>query len=365
MGRKHRTRVRSVVLAASGILAFSIQIAAAKPAAKEEPQGLWVGGSQYISEFQGKALKTSGDPRANLAFGNRTYTGPVSITFDPHNNLWIVYNASDHLPFSALELRRADLASLKSGTRVKPKVIALTDVFPDHLAFDASGDLWITSPASPVSKIIGLLPSQIKKSGTPSPTISIASSDFVPEAIHFDASDNLWAVQIQLPYKPSNSIQMGRYAPEDRAVSGPPSPGLIVNLPDFVFLVDFAFDSSGNLWLAGSNSVNDQLEMIPAAELAGTGIVSPKATVTITSSAFGILDFDSCLGGIDFDHSGNLWVSVAAYNNSCQGDAQLVDFTPSQLSAGGNLAPSVTIGQNAQKTNLFFPGPLRFGPTVP
>jgi len=358
-------------------LAFSIQIAAAKPAAKpkEEPQGLWVGGSQYISEFQGKALKRSGDPRANLAFRSSAYTGPVSITFDTHNNLWAIYYASDYNLGSVIELSRADLASLKSGNPVKPKVITpYPYIFPDQLAFDASGDLWIAASQDPVSEIIELLPSQIKKSGAPSPTISITSSDFAPGAIRFDASDNLWVVQFQIPYEPPNSIQMGRYAAGDRAISGPATPGLIVNLPDFVSVVDFAFDNSGNLWLAGSisptpywtSTINDTLEMISAADLTGTGEVSPAAAVTITSSAFGIPDSGGgCLGGIDFDRSGDLWVSVAANYPHCPADAQLVEFTPSQLSTGGNLTPSVTISQNAKGTNLFTPGPLRFGPTVP
>lgn len=376
MARNHRATIRSIVLAATGILALSIQIAAAKPAKKENPQGLWVGGAQYISEFQRKALKKSGDPRANLAFGSSTYTGPVSITFDTHNNLWAIYYPSDYLPFSVLELSRADLASLKSGNRVKPKIITPPGpIFPDRLAFDASGDLWITSPASPVSEIIELLPSQIKKRGGPSPTISITSSDFVPGAIRFDASDNLWVVQLQIPYEPSNSIQMGRYAAGDRAASGPATPGLIVNLPDLVSVVDFAFDNSGNLWLAGSTSlngtldstsINDTLEMISAADQTGTGEVSPAAAVTITSSAFGTPDSGGgCLGGIDFDRSGDLWVSVAANYPNCPADSQLVEFTPSQLSTGGNLTPSVTISQNAKATNLSLPGPLRFGPTVP
>jgi hypothetical protein len=365
MARKHRTAIRSIFLGAA-ILAFSIQIASAKPAAKATPQGLWAGGSQYISEFQGKALKNSGDPRANLTFRSNTHTGSVSIAFDPHGNLWILYPTSEDLPIPVIELSRADLALLKGGSSVKPKVIGLSYIFPEQIAFDASGDLWITAPESPVSKIIELIPSQLKKKGAPSPTISITASDFVPEAIRFDASDNLWVVQLQEPYEPSNSIQMGRYAAEDRATSGPATPGLILNLPDFVVVADFAFDKSGNLWLAGSTPVDDQLEMIAAGDLTGTGKVSPTAGVTITSSAFGLLDgFGSCLGGIDFDNSGDLWVSVGTGNPACQADTQLVEFTTSQLSAGGDLTPSVTIGQNAGKTNLLSPGPLRFGPTVP
>ena len=53
-----------------------------------------------------------------------------------------------------------------------------------------------------------------------------------------------------------------------------------------------------------------------------------------------------------------LWVG------ECQEVAQLVEFTPDQISAGGNLIPSVTINQNITETNLFVPGPIRFGPTI-
>ncbi len=363
MTRNHRTTIRSIVLAAAGILAWSIQIAAAKPAAKEKPQGLWVGGDRYFSEFQGKALKKSGDPRANLAFGSSLYGGPISIAFDPHDNLWVTFDTYDgNPPIPVVEISRADLAALKSGKRVKPKAITPV-IIPHALAFDASGDLWISAQA-PVEEIIELLPSQIKKSGAPSPTISITAPDFVPQAIRFDASDNLWVVQFQEPYEPSNSIQMGRYAPADRAVSGPATPSLTVNLPDGLAPVDLAFDSSGNLWLAGSSSHGDTLEMISTGDLTGTGEVSPTAAVTITASAFASLDGSgSCVGGIDFDRSGDLWVSVTPETADC--DTQVVEFTPSQLSTGGNLTPSVTISQNSSKTNLFFPGPLRFGPTVP
>ena len=81
----------------------------------------------------------------------------------------------------------------------------------------------------------------------------------------------------------------------------------------------------------------------------------------ITSSAFGS---GWCLGGLDFDHSGDLWVSVVGSNGGCEADAQLVEFTPSQLSTGGNLTPSITISPNSKNTNLASPGPIRFGPVT-
>ncbi len=149
--------------------------------------------------------------------------------------------------------------------------------------------------------------------------------------------------------------------------TGSANPSLIVNLPDLFFFVDLAFDSSGNLWIAGPGSDGDALEMISASNLTGTGEVSPPAAVTVTSSSFGTLvGSGSCLGGIDFDSSGNLWVSVGTDNGDCDGNTttQVISFTPAQLGTGGNLTPSVAISQNKRETNLFLPGPLRLGPAL-
>jgi hypothetical protein len=96
--------------------------------------------------------------------------------------------------------------------------------------------------------------------------------------------------------------------------------------------------------------------MFPAADLGAAGQISPLAAVTLTSPAFaGLEGTGSCLGGSDFDHSGDLWVCGTA-------TTQVVEFTPVQLTARGNLAPAVTISQNPTKTNLFLNGPLRLGP---
>jgi hypothetical protein len=366
MTRNRKATIGALVLAIAGTLAFSIQIAAAKT--KEKPQGLWVGGEKYFSEFQGRALTKDGTPRANLAFGSSAYFAPESIAFDGQENFWAVFQGiNDNLPSPALELTRADLAALKAGKLVKIKVlisrqgnssVPFTD--PESIGFDTAGDLWVIDGGQ---ALLELTAAQIKKSGGPTPTISITSSNGVPTKLRFDGSDNLWVVALQLPFNPSSPMQLWRFAPGDRTSSGPANPSLIVNLPDSISPADFAFDGAGNIWLAGYAVGGDLVEMLSASDLGGTGEISPAANVSITSSAFGS-SYD-CLGGIDFDRSGGLWVSVGA--GSCGNGAvpdQLVEFTPGQLSMGGDLTPSVTIGQNSGKTNLFIPGPLRFGPAV-
>ena len=140
-----------------------------------------------------------------------------------------------------------------------------------------------------------------------------------------------------------------------------------MNLPNLSLPVNFAFDGTGNLSVAGPGLHGDEIAMIAASGLGHQADLS-SPVVTITSSAFGVLlGTGSCIGGIDFDDAGNLWASVGAGNGDCEGntgDTALVEFTPAQLSIGGNLTPSVIIGQNSKQTNLFLPGPLRFGPSV-
>jgi len=361
MARKHRILTLSLAIGAAGVVGVSLQIASAKPV--ETPSALWVTGYDYISEFHGMALKQSGKTVPNLEFGNKSLFNPESIAFDSDQNLWIAYEGTAKGPPVVIEISRGKLASLSGNSvnvKVKLRSKKNTDVpfvLPRSLAFDAADDLWVSDPGR--NGVMELLPDQIKHSGAPTPTILISASNFIPQVIRFDTSDNLWVDEFQS----TNPQQIWQFAPAARAASGTPNPGLVVNLPDGITPVDFAFDSSGDLWLAGSSFSVDTLEMIAADDLSGTGEISPSAAVTITSPAFGtLIGTGSCLGGIDFDVSGDLWVSVGANNPNCDADTQIVEFTPGQLSSGGSLTPSLTINQNGAETNLYLPGPVRFGP---
>jgi|HubBroStandDraft_6_1064221.scaffolds.fasta_scaffold55597_3 hypothetical protein len=359
MPQNRRSRVGSIALAAIWSLACAIQIAAAQPPSDE--QGLWVADGNYISEFQGAPLASGGTLDAHLAFGIKDYRDPFSIAFDRQNNVWITDLSDLGSDLAIMEVRRADIVSLKSGTVAKhrsiiPVGVGVIDSGWVGIGFEEAGALF----ASNGQQLLEIPRDRLRKT-RPSPSIDISEigSTFVPGAIRFDASNNLWMTP--------GSFQLLRFAPDDRAASGPPNPGMTVNLLSNFFIVkDLAFDRSGNLWLAGESLqgmglVIAEAEMISAADLEGSGWISPSPSLIITSSAFGS---GPCLGGLDFDRSGDLWVSVIGSNTACQADTQLVEFTPSQLSTGGNLTPSVTIGQNMTRTNLYLPGPIRFGPTV-
>jgi hypothetical protein len=343
----HRITIRSIALAACSI-AFSIQTAQAKP--RSQAQGLFVAGENELYEFQGSELETTGTASTNLFFGTENYLDPLSMTLDQNDNLWVT--ELSNLPggdVAILEITRTAVDSVKSGKSAKDRLIlpsgpGVKNVGWLGLGFDAKGDLWISSA---VGELLMLRSSQLKRKH-PSPKIVISSMGWSPGVLRFDSSDNLWVA--------AADGQIWRFSPSDRAASGPPDPGLKLTLPDGLVPIDFAFDRSGNMWIAGG----DIIEEISAADLTGTGETSPSTGLTITSSAFGT---GSCLGGLDFDNSGNLWVSVIGTlsGNGCVADSQVVKFAPSQLSTGGGQDPSVAIGLPSP---AFSPAPLRFGRAI-
>lgn len=378
MARKQRTVILMALLTALYPLAFSTSTASAK----RLKQGLWVGEEQNNSEFQGKSLKQSGTPGPRVSFSDQDGYEAASMAFDQHHNLWIAYGGVSRADsrVAIVESIVREVASIKKGNPAKEKVVLLSLGSGPHpfqgpvgIDFDHAGDLWLSNATGDVSQrgLMEFTPDQIKQSGAPSAANFLqAGENFEPWALRFDTLDNLWVAQFPLPFAPGYTMQIGRYSPSDRATSGPATPGLIVNTPNLSLFVNFAFDSARNLWVAGPGPHGDELAMIAASDLSGSGEVSPSPAVIITSSAFGVLAGNgSCIGGIDFDAAGDLWASVGTDNADCgaspAGETALVEFTPAQLSVGGDLTPSVIIGQNRTETNLFLLGPIRFGPTVP
>jgi sugar lactone lactonase YvrE len=93
-----------------------------------------------------------------------------------------------------------------------------------------------------------------------------------------------------------------------------------------------AFDASGNLWVANSNT--NTLVDYPRSEL---GKASPAPAVSIASNSSGSL---SGPGGLTFDHSGDLWVANTSIST-------VVEYTKSQLARSGTPTPKVTISNNS------------------
>jgi secreted PhoX family phosphatase len=133
------------------------------------------------------------------------------------------------------------------------------------------------------------------------------------------------------------------------------------------------FDGSGNLWVAfslGSVSNLGGVEMFAAADLDGTGTLTPAPAVTIDSAAFATKNLDlqslDTPDGLAFDNEGDLWVANQSSTASEQpGRGSLVEFAASQLSASGNPLPERAIVANQHNTNLAVPIYITFGPALP
>jgi sugar lactone lactonase YvrE len=104
------------------------------------------------------------------------------------------------------------------------------------------------------------------------------------------------------------------------------------------------FDANGNLWvLDGGNgsTVGPALDEFSAAQLAAHA-TNPNPT-PVKSITYPGIKFPQ--QGV-FDKSGNFWVCDNGAN-------EVVEFTPSQLAAGGNITPNLTL-----TSTIPFTGPL-------
>lgn len=95
---------------------------------------------------------------------------------------------------------------------------------------------------------------------------------------------------------------------------------------------DTAFDKKGNLWVSNYN--DNTIAEYTASQLKNLKTTpAPAANVVISESGSGP-------SGLLFDKSGNLWV---AYWTA----GEIVEFTPSQLTASGSPAPNITISSSS------------------
>jgi len=195
-------------------------------------------------------------------------------------------------------------------------------------AFDAAGDLWVSNYSG--GTVAEFTPAQLQSSGAPTPAVvigSTATSLHGPVGLAFDRAGNLWVAN----YSGETLVE---FTPAQLAASGNPVPkatitavGNALQRPE-----ELAFDAAGNLWSASTTT--NQLQAYSPAQLAAGGAQTPATTITANGTSL-----DDPVG-IAFDDSGNAWVSNFS-------NGTVVKFTPAQLAASGNPAPTVTITSTA------------------
>ena len=205
------------------------------------------------------------------------------------------------------------------------------------IAFDAAGNAWVAR-YHPTQAVVRFRADDLATSAARVPDVVLTSvaADVLdgPVRLAFDASGALW-----VSGKNSNTIV--KYAPEQLASSGAPSPQVVLRSTPGSLAEPgaLAFDPHGALWIA--NAGNDSVVMFTPAQLAASG--SPTPTVTLTGTANTL----SRPTGLAFDADGSLWVAPLT-------GAGVLRYLPEQLLASGSPVPSATITGFSRQLSLAF-----------
>jgi streptogramin lyase len=159
-----------------------------------------------------------------------------STIFDASLNLWIV----DNLNKKIFGYKAATLATATGNTgAVNPDIIISSASMgdPRGLAFDAGGNLWVTDATG---KLLKFAASDIVTSGSKTPTVIITATlvvtaggfamslDF-PEGLAFDSDGSLWVSNLDS----DNAGSVAAFTAAQLAATGNPSPAIFLDSDAF------------------------------------------------------------------------------------------------------------------------------------
>jgi sugar lactone lactonase YvrE len=310
---------------------------------------LWVPTSGLVTGYSEANLLDDGGTGAasatlivRIADGG-VINGPEAIAFDRSGTAWVTNGQEGNVgPDTIMAFTSQQLAD---GGDVRPAIV-LTSAdagngyrtldYPTFLAFDSSGNLWVSNYGG--GSVVEFSASALQASGAPSVTQIIPG--FVNTgSIAFDANGNLWVFD--------GSAKLQEFPKAQLSAANPTATVAIPNSTAFSTAWGSAFDTQGTLWAAECESPTFKgVAGYTAAELVDGGANDPALQLTYAGV--------NCPVGVAFDNEGNLWVEDT-------GASRLVAFTPAQLSAAGTQVPfneipiagSVYFGQPA-----FYPTPV-------
>ncbi|WP_337869792.1 hypothetical protein [Meiothermus sp.] len=233
------------------------------------------------------------------------------LTFDSDGNLWGIGGTT--VDPNLVRYPAGVLGS--SGSKTRDRSINIGGFScspgPARLAFDASGNLWVSIPCA--NKVVRVAASQLNASGTVTvtPAVEITGLD-APEGLAFDASGNLWianAGAARVVKFNASRLSASTSGPDLTIESKTPSP---VNTLGATLL---AFDAGGNLWVIDPG-LNILYRLTPS-DQGGSGnkTLTPGIQVSIPVGAV--------LEGMAFDEGGGLWITYSAGKFARLSPAQL------------------------------------------
>ncbi|SRR5579863_135440 len=189
---------------------------------------LWVTnvamGANTVVEYSASQILTDGSPIPAVTIGSASgsLNQPFGIAFDAGGNLWI---GNDDGQSTVVEFTASQLA--QSGTPVP--VVTITPapaVFlePQGMAFDSHGGLWIASGFT--NTIVELSASQLTTTSAPDPAVFLTASSGSlddPAGVAFDNSGDLWVSNFQ------GNASIVEFSKGQLASSGHPQPTVRVS----------------------------------------------------------------------------------------------------------------------------------------
>jgi secreted PhoX family phosphatase len=299
---------------------------------------LWVvdESSNRVLEF--KAPFSMGEA-ASIVIGQSSFTGdgygttdttlyaPEAIAFDHSGNLWIVDTSNNRVLEYTQPFSNGEAASIVIGqpnfTSSASNTTATTLNQPDGIAFDSSGDLWVSDALND-----RVLEYSAPFSSGEMATLVLGEKNFVtaidqtskagmstPAGLAFDSTGDLWVadgirvLEYTTPFTTHEgaSIVIGQNTFTNQSTVADAT-GL--DLPYGV-----AFDPSGNLWVAdwGDNRVLEYAAPITIGEAATTVLGQSNLTASAPNAV--LYPTASTLNhpwGIAFDAAGDIWITDSA-----------------------------------------------------
>jgi len=288
---------------------------------------LWLGNANspatppaQLLGYASSAVRMTGMPAASVA---AMVKGSANLAFDKDGNLWTGGNTTGDPP-----ILRIPAAMLGTGGAKTADIMLDSPEFAGgfprstSLAFDKDGNLWSTVGAK--GEVVRFTAAQIAASGSPMPGV-ILGGFHGPRGLAFDKNGNLWLGN-------ADERQVVRYDAARLAASGMAPPDLVIvsMTPPPVIgprsnPQSLAFDKTGNLWV----NYEGALVMLPAADLAGTGMKTLTPAIQVGVSVTGLPE------QIALDEGGGLWFAAS--------QGKFARLAPDQLTSGGDKTPSTII----------------------
>ena len=208
----------------------------------------------------------------------------------------------------------------------------------DALAFDAAGNLWVGMNHGHIMRFNA---SDLAVSGTPAPAINLTSSTYFTGVLDlaFDSSGNLFVASYY------SAVIARLSANQLLATNAAVVPAVLLTLPAGAAAGPggLVVGGDGSLWVSDYNS--STIIKLKAADLGATGTPTPDLTLTNTHGP----------EQLAFDNAGNLW--VAAYDSSTVFALSAADIT-----TGGSKTPLTTLDGGGALSTTFA---VRFNPGAP